>query len=68
MCYGCLTETEAGGLQRSVTNRFAGETTLGELLCDPIARALMAADKVDSSEVYALLRNAQGRGFTDRVR
>jgi hypothetical protein len=64
MCQGCLIETEMGGLRGSAPRRFAGETELGELLHDPIARALMAADKVDSSEIYALLRKVQGRGFS----
>jgi hypothetical protein len=66
MCHGSL--IEMAGRRGSCPNRFAGETELGELLHDPIARALMAADKVDSSEIYALLRKAQGRGFTDSVR
>lgn len=33
-----------------------GEAPLSELLHDPIARALMIADKVDSSVVCELLR------------
>jgi hypothetical protein len=64
MCQGCLIETEMEGLCGSAPHRFAGESELGELLHDPIARALMAADKVDSSEIYALLRKVQGRGFS----
>lgn len=63
MCYGKLIEAETGGLRRSSPSRFAGEPDLHELLRDPIARALMAADRVDSSEIYALLRKA--RGFAD---
>jgi hypothetical protein len=68
MCHGMMIESETGGSCRPAANRFVGESGLHELLFDPIAQALMAADKVDSSEVYALLRKAQGRGFTDSVR
>jgi hypothetical protein len=54
-----MIETEAGGVCRLAANRFVGESGLHELLYDPIAQALMAADKVDSREVYALLRKVQ---------
>jgi len=60
MCHGMLIETGAIVHRRSVASRFGGEPDLGELLHDPIARALMAADKVDSSDIYALLRKARG--------
>ena len=60
MCYGNLMEAETGALCRSSPRRFAGEPDLHELLHDPIARALMAADKVNSSDIYALLRKAHG--------
>ena len=59
MCHGMLTETRAVEAQRALC-RFGGEPELGELLRDPIARALMTADKVDSGDVYALLRKVDG--------
>lgn len=61
MCHGMLIETQAAECGRAVPSRFGGEPELRDLLHDPIARALMAADKVDSSDVYALLRKAYGR-------
>ena len=65
MCYGVTIETEAGGSCRTAAKRFAGESSLHELLFDPIAQALMAADKVDSREIYALLSKMHGRGFSE---
>jgi len=53
-------ETEGAELGRPNFHRFGGEPALGELLHDPIARALMAADKVDSGDVYALLSRMRG--------
>jgi hypothetical protein len=38
---------------------FRGEASLSELLHDPIARALMIADKVDGSVVCELLRGVR---------
>jgi len=38
-----------------------GEPRVSELLCDPIARALMAADKTDHRAVVALLESVNGR-------
>ena len=55
MCHGMLIEGEAAEFGRPNCHRFGGEPALGELLRDPIARALMAADRVDSGDVYALL-------------
>jgi hypothetical protein len=49
-------ETNAGPLVRGYLH---GEAPLSELLQDPIARALMIADKVDSSVVCELLRAAR---------
>jgi hypothetical protein len=49
-------ETNARPLVRGYLH---GEAALSELLHDPIARALMIADKVDSGVVYELLRAAQ---------
>ena len=59
MCHGTLFETEAVELHRPGFRCFGGEPELRDLLHDPIARALMAADKVDSSDVYALLSKAR---------
>jgi len=59
-----LIETEAAERHRPSFRRFGGEPELRELLRDPIARALMAADKVDSSDIYALLRRAHGPAAT----
>ncbi len=58
MCHGTLFETEAVELHRPGFRRFGGEPELHDLLHDPIVRALMAADKVDSSDVYAVLFKA----------
>jgi hypothetical protein len=64
-----LIETEAVGRRRPAASRFSGEPELCELLRDPIARALMAADKVESGDVYALLRKTRGSGaFRDSAR
>jgi hypothetical protein len=60
MCHGMLIETEAVERRRPAASRFGGEPELCELLRDPIARALMAADKVESGDVYALLRKTRG--------
>ena len=60
MCHGMLIETEAVERRQPALDRFGGEPELCELLHDPIARALMTADKVDSGDVYALLRKARG--------
>jgi hypothetical protein len=63
MCYATLIQTEAVDSRpsdRSMrSRRFASEPALSDLLHDPIAHALMAADKVDSREVYALLRTVR---------
>lgn len=59
MCHGMSIESEAGELHRPGFRRFAGEPELCDLLRDPIARALMAADKVDSSDLCALLHRAR---------
>ena len=59
MCHGVLLETGALELRRLTSSRFGGEPDLAELLGDPIARALMAADHVDSGDVYALLRKTR---------
>jgi hypothetical protein len=59
MCHGMMIETGAAECGRTSIGRLYGEPELSDLLHDPIARALMAADKVDSGEVYALLRRAR---------
>jgi len=53
---------------------FAGEPALSELLRDPIAHALMAADHVEHGELDALLATARRhlrertiRALSDRV-
>lgn len=58
MCHGMMIET---GMQRSrpSVGRLCGEPELSDLLHDPIARALMAADGVNSGDVYALLRRTR---------
>jgi hypothetical protein len=61
MCQGMLIERQAAERGRAGPSRFGGEPELRDLLHDPIARALMAADKVDSGDVYALLRKAHDR-------
>jgi len=68
MCHGMLIETGAIVDRRSFANRFGGEPDLRELLHDPIARALMAADKVQSSDIYALLRKARGSSLSGEAR
>lgn len=40
-------------------NQFGGEPKLSELLLDPIAEALMAADRVDPRQLDALLEAAR---------
>jgi hypothetical protein len=60
MCHGMSIESEAAELHQPSFRRFGGEPELCDLLHDPIARALMAADKVDSSDVRALLYKARG--------
>lgn len=67
MCHGMLIETKAVD-RRPIARRFGGEPDLAELLHDPIARALMAADHVDSDDVYALLRKAHGSAAGALVR
>jgi hypothetical protein len=61
-----LIETETAEQSRSLARRFGGEPELCDLLHDPIARALMAADNVDSRDVYALLRNVYGMSDSGR--
>jgi hypothetical protein len=60
MCHGMLIETLAVERHQLSASRFSGEPELYELLHDPIARALMAADKVDCGDVYTLLRKTRG--------
>ena len=61
MCHGVAGSIETKAVDRwPIASRFGGEPDLAELLHDPIARALTAADHVDSDDVYALLRKAHG--------
>jgi hypothetical protein len=63
MCHATLIRTEAVDARPSEqsmrTRPFDSEPVLSDLLGDPIAHALMAADNVDSREVYALLRTVR---------
>lgn len=51
---------EAAGIA-ACSRHFVGEPRVAELLRDPIARALMAADKTDHRAVVALLESVNGR-------
>jgi len=66
MCHGMSIESEAAKHDQPSFRRFGGEPELCDLLHDPIARALMAADKVDSSDVYALLYKARDVASSSR--
>ncbi|HEV2189645.1 MAG TPA: hypothetical protein VGR70_20720 [Stellaceae bacterium] len=66
MCHGKSIESQAAELDRPGFRCFGGEPELCDLLHDPIALALMAADKVDSSDVYALLHKARGAAVSTR--
>jgi hypothetical protein len=63
MCHIAPIQTEALDSRPSDqpmrSRRFDSEPVLSDLLGDPIAHALMAADRVDSREVYALLRTVR---------
>jgi hypothetical protein len=60
MCHGMMIESDAAERGRPPIGRLCGEPELSDLLYDPIAQALMAADRVDRDDVYALLRKARG--------
>jgi hypothetical protein len=66
MCHGMLIETRSDEHGLAVSGRFAGEPALRDLLQDPIALALMAADKVDRGDLCELLRKAQGQTGSTR--